>query len=82
MDPMTLMTEILRDKFNVRKPLGPETDVNDIGLDSLDVINFLYSLEEQTGVPVPDEDIERYKLRTLASFAAYVTEHAATKAGS
>ena len=75
MDPMiTLMTEILREKFKIQKPLGPESDINDIGLDSLDVINFLYSLEEKTGVAVPDEDINRLRLRTLASFAAYVTE--------
>jgi acyl carrier protein len=66
------MVSILRAKFKVTKPLEASTNVNDMGLDSLDVINFLYSVEEATGVKIPDEAIASEKLERLEQFAAYV----------
>lgn len=66
------MISILRAKFKVTKPLEAATNVNEMGLDSLDVINFLYSVEEATGVKIPDEAIANEKLERLEQFAAYV----------
>lgn len=66
------MVSILRSKFKVTGQLEPATNVNEMGLDSLDVINFLYSVEEATGVKIPDEAIANEKLETLQQFAAYV----------
>lgn len=75
MDPVVeLMIGILRDKFAVTRELTADSDVNEIGLDSLDVINFLFSVEEKTGVPIPDTAIAAHRLRTLSSFAAYIAE--------
>lgn len=66
------MTEILRSKFKVKKPLTASSNINEIGIDSLDVINFLYSLEEVFGVTIPDEAIAAEKLETLDDFARYI----------
>ena len=55
---LQLITTTLRDKFKVTADLAASTNVKEIGLDSLDFINFLYTLEETTGVKIPDEDIE------------------------
>jgi len=66
------MVSILRTKFKVTKPLEASTNINEVGLDSLDVINFLYSVEEATGVKIPDEAIANEKLERLEQFAAYV----------
>lgn len=66
------MVSILRTKFKVTKQLEAATNVNEMGLDSLDVINFLYSVEEATGVKIPDEAIANEKLERLEQFAAYV----------
>ena len=66
------MVSILKSKFKVTKPLAASTNVNEMGLDSLDVINFLYSVEEATGVKIPDEAIANEKLERLEQFAAYV----------
>ena len=73
---LTQMMDILRVKFKITRPLHANSDINEIGLDSLDVINFLYSLEEETGVKIPDETIQTEDLRTLTSLAAYVATHA------
>ena len=44
------------------------------GLDSLDVINLLFRVEEEYGVKVPDEDIDAHELLVFGKLAAYVAE--------
>lgn len=66
------ITSLLRDKFRVQTPLGPDTQLNETGLDSLDVINFLFSVEEKTGVKIPDEALDTEDLRTLGAIADYI----------
>ena len=44
--------------------------VEDLGADSLDMIEMLMSLEEEFKITVPDEDAE--KLLTVGSIAAYI----------
>lgn len=44
------------------------------GLDSLDVINLLFRVEEEYGVKVPDEDIDAHQLLVFGKLAAYVAE--------
>ena len=72
---LDVMTCILRDKFNVKKALESGTKLSEMGLDSLDVINFLFSLEEAVGVKIPDEAISDDGLQTLADIAVYVDSH-------
>jgi acyl carrier protein len=66
------ITSLLRDKFKVQAALGPDTKLNEMGLDSLDVINFLFSVEEKTGVKIPDEALDAEDLRTLGAIAGYI----------
>ncbi len=66
------MTSLLRKKFNVKTALEPGTKLTELGLDSLDVINFLFSLEEATEVKIPDEALVAENLETLADIAGYV----------
>lgn len=66
------MTSLLRDKFKVRRALDSGVKLDELGLDSLDVINFLFSLEEVTGVKIPDEALAGENLETLADIAGYV----------
>jgi len=75
-DTLNVMRAILREKFHAEDKLGGELggerSLRELGLDSLDVINFLFSVEEATGVNVPDEAIAEEKLTTLGDFARYV----------
>ena len=66
------ITSLLRDKFKVKGALGPDVELKELSLDSLDVINFLFSTEQATGVKIPDEAINSDQLKTLADMARYI----------
>lgn len=69
---MDVIVRTLQETFNVSAPMAPETSLKDLGLDSLDQIKFLFTLEEKTGVKIPDEDLERYNLERLGQFADHI----------
>jgi acyl carrier protein len=76
-DTVTRLADILKDKFKVEAELGADSSLTGLGLDSLDVINFLFTVEQETGVKIPDEALADGKLDTLADFAAYIERHRA-----
>ena len=49
---------------------GSSKVMEDLGADSLDVVEMLMSMEESFGISVPDEDIE--ELVTVNDVVAYV----------
>jgi acyl carrier protein len=49
--------------------------LDDLGADSLDVVELVMSLEEAFDIEIPDEDVE--ELRTVADVERYVTRIAA-----
>jgi acyl carrier protein len=80
-EPATVerLIAILREKFHPESAPVADSTPKSLGLDSLDVINFLFSVEEDTGVAIPDEVIAERGLRTLRDFAAYVDERRAAE---
>ena len=51
--------------------ITPETNImEDLGADSLDVVEMLMAIEETCGVAVPDEEIPN--LKTVSDIVAYV----------
>jgi acyl carrier protein len=51
--------------------VGPDDDLrNDIGLDSMDFLNFVIAAHKQLGVDVPEADYG--KITSLAKFARYI----------
>lgn len=73
-DTLDLMRGILTESLNAEGELGPETPLNELGLDSLDMVNFLFTVEDKTGVQIPDEDIQEKRLSTLGELVAFVDE--------
>jgi len=56
--------------------IKPETSImEDLGADSLDVVELLMAVEETFGVSVPDEDVPG--LKTVQDIADYVETHQA-----
>ena len=50
-----------------------ETDVvDDLGADSLDVVEILMTIEEEFGVTIPDDDVA--SLRKLSALTPYIEE--------
>ena len=52
--------------------------VNDLGADSLDVVELVMAIEEEFGIEVPDSDAEN--IRTLGDILSYIEARVATAA--
>ena len=63
---------ILAEQFDVEEDkITADTDLQeDLGADSLDVVDLLMSIEEEFEVEVPDEEIENIK--TVGSLVSYI----------
>ena len=66
---------ILSNQFDVEEEnITPETNIaDDLGADSLDVVDMLMSLEDEFDVEIPDEEIER--IRTVGELVSYIEEN-------
>lgn len=63
---------ILAEQFDVEEDkITADTDLQeDLGADSLDVVDLLMSIEDEFEVKVPDEEIENIK--TVGSLVSYI----------
>lgn len=65
--------EILAEQFDIEdtSTLNENTNIeDDLGADSLDVVEVLMSIEDEFKVEIPDEEIEN--IRTIGELAAYI----------
>jgi len=67
--------EIIIDKLSVPAEKITETAafVNDLGADSLDVVEFVMEVETAFGITIPDEDAG--KLATVGDAVKYIDAH-------
>jgi len=47
--------------------------MNDLGADSLDIVELIMALEEQYDIEIPDEDVE--KIVTVSDIVEYIKVH-------
>jgi len=66
---------IIVDQLSVEEEeVTPEASfIEDLGADSLDIVELIMALEEEFEIEVPDEDAE--KLTTVGAAVAYIKEH-------
>lgn len=69
---MTKLKELVVDRLNVEEEqIKPEASfVEDLGADSLDIVELIMGIEEEFDVEIPDEDAE--KLTNVGEALAYV----------
>lgn len=67
---------ILAEQFDIDEDtLTADTDLQeDLGADSLDVVDLLMSIEDEFEVEIPDEEIEN--IRTLGELVSYIEANA------
>ena len=67
---------ILAEQFDDEEDkVTADTDLQeDLGADSLDVVDLLMSIEDEFGVEVPDDEIENIK--TVGSLVSYIEANA------
>lgn len=46
--------------------------IKDEGMDSLDLINLLFRIEEEVGVKIPEPDIDAHNLTVVGNLADYL----------
>ena len=64
--------EILCDQLDIDPDeITLDTDiVNDLGADSLDLVDFVMSLEDEFDKEIPDEDVE--SIKTVGDIVSYI----------
>ncbi len=67
---------LVTDQLGVdRKSLTPEANLlDDLGADSLDVVELVMAMEEEFGIEVPDDDVEN--IRTISDIVQYIEARA------
>ncbi len=67
--------KIVAEKLNVKEDTITETStfVNDLGADSLDVVEFVMEVEKEFDITIPDE--EAAKLNTVGDAVKYIEAH-------
>lgn len=72
--------KIIVEKLGVKEDQITEkaTFVNDLGADSLDVVEFVMEVEKEFSITIPDEDA--IKLQTVGDAVKYIDAHKANKA--
>ncbi len=71
------MKQILAEQLDADiESITPETDIaDDLGADSLDVVEMLMAIEDEFDIEIPDEEIEN--LKTVGNVVDYIQEHTA-----
>ncbi|WP_333784439.1 acyl carrier protein [Thermocrinis sp.] len=74
MDLESRIKEIIADQLGVEveKLKNEASFVQDLGADSLDVVELVMAFEEEFGIEIPDEDAE--KIRTVGDVINYLKE--------
>ena len=70
--------EIIAKELEVEvKQLVPDAKfIEDLGADSLDIVELVMALEEEFGLEIPDEEAD--KLKTVGDAMDYLKSHATT----
>lgn len=54
--------------------ITPETDIiDDLGADSLDVVELLMTIEDKYGIVIPDDEVAN--LRVISKMSEYIEKH-------
>lgn len=62
-DTFNKVKALIVEKLNVNADVVKEnsTFIEDLGADSLDIVDFVMALEEEFGIDIPDEDAQKIK---------------------
>jgi len=58
--------------------LDPDEELEEQGLDSLDIISTLFDLEEKYNIKIGEDDISQGNLSTINAIVAFIKKHVDT----
>ena len=60
-------------EVDIKQLAGEAKFIEDLGADSLDIVELVMALEEEFGIDIPDEDAD--KLKTVGDAMNYLKSH-------
>jgi len=74
-ESLAKVKEIIVDQLEVDEAQVTENAhfINDLGADSLDIVELIMAFEDGFGIEIPDEDAE--KIQTVGDVVKYIEEH-------
>lgn len=75
------LTEKLRSEFKLKADLADTTDVLNLGLDSLDVMSYIFFIEETYDITINEDNIEDSGLLVIGNTANYILSKRTGAAG-
>ncbi len=70
---LQILTSLIKEKMSAKGDIGElQRFVEDLGADSLDLMDFVMAVENRFGIRIPDEDLA--KLKTVGDAVNYVQE--------
>ena len=80
MSSLQTIQRMMVEQFDLKlDDLSPDTQLDSLGLDSLSVIEFMFSLEDELKIKLSDERVE---LKTVGDVASVVDKIIAEQKGS
>jgi acyl carrier protein len=80
MSSLQTIQRMMVEQFDLKlENLSPDTQLDSLGLDSLSVIEFMFSLEDELKIRLTDE---RAELKTVGDVASFVDKIIAEQKGS
>jgi acyl carrier protein len=80
MSSLQTIQRMMVEQFDLKlEDLNPDAQLESLGLDSLSVIEFMFSLEDELKIKLPDERVE---LKTVNDVAMVVDKIIAAQKGS
>ena len=71
MDTLKTICDVICTRFDLTDAsLGADTTWEEIGADSIDLVDLIAAVEDAFGISIPDEEIEN--LKSLGDVASYV----------
>ena len=76
MSTLTELQQLLHDKYNIpMESIGPDAAMQDSGMDSLAIAEFMFAVEDHFHITLPDDDPD---INTLTQLAALIDRVKAT----
>jgi acyl carrier protein len=74
MDTLERIKKLFVDKIDLKKEsLRPEASLDSLGLDSLDKIEFLFALEKEFDIKIPDREVTLNSLQDIVTVVERLT---------
>lgn len=80
MSSLQTIQRMMVEQFGLKlEDISPEAQLENLGFDSLSVIEFLFSLEDELKIKLPDQRVE---IKTVGDLANFVDNTIAVQKGS